>query len=547
MSPKSPRRYAPACAWRRLVFLLLVFTCLCCGQTAYAHASLLLAEPADNSLLKALPPQITLTFNEPVNPLVFRLARPDGTTLALDRISPVDNRIDIVLPEEKPPGTYGLSWRVISVDGHPVGGTLLLSVGARSATSAVDDAHRARSSAIWLVRLALYVGVFVAIGAALFHACFDPAHRAPRWPRRAAWLGLAAILPSLALLGLDAMDAPWTEILHPPIWQTALRTTYALTLGCAALALIASMACLQAATPGARRRFAAIATLLLCVGFAASGHASAAAPAWLARPAVALHTLAVTAWLGALIPLWRQMRNGTPRLEQVLAGFSRRIRVVVALLMVSGTLLAWLQVDRLASLWTTPYGQVLLCKSGLLACLFGLAAWNRYRLTARVMEGDPRARQRMAHVILAEILLAGCVLGVVALWRFTPPPRALHAERPATVSLHIHQATAMADITLRPAGQGQGGSMDLVLLDAAMAPLEPKEVHVSLSNAALGIEPVRRIATRLSPGLWRVGPLALPRADRWTVRIDALVSDFDEIALTADLRLTPANTDKNTR
>ena len=65
-----------------------------------------------------------------------------------------------------------LSWRVISADGHPVGGSLLFSVGAPSAQprrrrAAGDAAVRA---ALWAAKVILYVGLFIGIGGAFFGA-----------------------------------------------------------------------------------------------------------------------------------------------------------------------------------------------------------------------------------------------------------------------------------------------------------------------------------------------------------------------------------------
>lgn len=538
MLPRSSQRRAHACAWRRLALFFCILACLACGRAAHAHASLIETDPADNSLLGTLPTRVTLRFNEPVDPLVFRLALPDGSTQALTTITAIDGGVQIALPPEDAPGTYGVSWRVISADGHPVGGTLLLSVGERSATTAGTDTNYARWTAVWLARVALYIALFVTVGGALFHAVCHAAYPPVRWVRRSIWIGLATIFASLPLQGLDVLNADWTGVFDPAIWQAALHTSYALTLAFAALAMGIASLSVHIVSPLAKRAAAAAAALVLAVAFAASGHASAAQPAWFARTAVALHTFAVAAWLGALLPLWHQGKVDAPSFMRALSTFSGCIRVVIALLLASGVGLVALQVDSLASLWRTPYGLVLLGKLGLVGTLFALAAWNRYRLTDQVMAGSSPARRHLVRLIAAEIAVAVCVLAVVALWRFTPPPRALHLAATPTLSLHIHQATAMADISVRPAGPDQAGSMDVMLLDANLSPLEPKALSVSFANADRGLEPLRREAIRLSPGLWRITPLALPQADRWTVRLDALVTDFDEIVLTGELLMS---------
>src|SRR3546814_18769546 len=83
-----------------------------------------------------------------------------------------------------------------------------------------------------------------------------------------------------------------------------------------------------------------------------------------------------------------------------------------------------------------------MAKMLLLAVLLGLAAHNRYRLTAGVVGGNLSASAAMRRVIAAEIGVALCILAVVALWRFTPPTRLIaRAEsiQPVLFLLHTTQ------------------------------------------------------------------------------------------------------------
>lgn len=41
------------------------------------------------------------------------------------------------LPDKLAQGTYMVSWRVVSADGHPISGAFTFSIGKPSATSAV--------------------------------------------------------------------------------------------------------------------------------------------------------------------------------------------------------------------------------------------------------------------------------------------------------------------------------------------------------------------------------------------------------------------------
>src|SRR5262245_41495460 len=144
---------------------------LASADPASAHASLVRAEPADGAVMAAPPAALVLTFNEPVAPLIMRLIGPDGEPVALG--APVSENATVTLPVPAPlaRGSHVLSWRVISADGHPVGGALTFSVGAPSTAPLVEDVgDRSPRVAFWAARVALYLGLFLGVGGAVFRA-----------------------------------------------------------------------------------------------------------------------------------------------------------------------------------------------------------------------------------------------------------------------------------------------------------------------------------------------------------------------------------------
>ena len=48
-------------------------------------------------------------------------------------VSATDATVRIKLPADLPPGSYVVTWRVISADSHPVGSSFTFTVGAASA------------------------------------------------------------------------------------------------------------------------------------------------------------------------------------------------------------------------------------------------------------------------------------------------------------------------------------------------------------------------------------------------------------------------------
>jgi copper transport protein len=125
----------------------------------------------------------------------------------------------------------------------------------------------------------------------------------------------------------------------------------------------------------------------------------------------------------------------------------------------------------------------------------------------------------------------------VALWRFTPPPRALADAAPVPpVSVHIHAERAMASLTVSP-GRAGPVSVSAFVVGGDLEPLDAKEVTLSFSMPSAGIEPIRRDARKLDAGQWRVDGLRLPVAGRWNVSVDILISDFESVTLKSAVTL----------
>lgn len=527
---------------RSFIQLLLALICLLAAGAAVsgsacAHAALTVASPADGAVLTAAPSELSLSFSEPVSPLVLKLIGPDGIARPLGRVTLKDKTLAIEPPAGLGRGTHVLSWRVVSEDGHPVGGSVLFSIGAPSAApAAAAQGEPATRLMLWLGRLGLYLGLALGIGGVGFAAWVAPLPAAARRPVGGLiWLGLAALPLALAAQGLDALAAPLSDALHPAVWQAAAASSFRRTALIAALALVAGLAALRLRGDGGRA-LAAIALLGVGSALAASGHAGAAAPQWLMRPAVFLHALGLAGWTGALLPLAFALPQ--PDSSAILARFSRRIPFFLIAILLGGIVLAVVQVERPEALLATGYGKILLAKLGLVAILLGLAAVNRYRLTGRASAGQALAIRQLHRVIAVEIVVVLVVLGTAALWRFTPPPRALAIAAAQPATLHIHAEKAMADISVTP-GRAGPIAITISLLNAEFGPLPAKELRLSLANPAAGIEPIERQAARQEDGSWQVAELAIPAAGRWTVELEILVSDFELIRLSETVEIRP--------
>jgi copper transport protein len=524
----------------RLLALLFAIAVALSPGAARAHAALVRADPADGQVLPAAPARVHLSFNEPVRPLVVRLFEAGGRVLRELAVERHDGTIMVAMPPDLGTGSHVLSYRVISTDGHPVAGSLTFSVGEAGGTAVRPiESASGTGSLLWLSRVVLYAGLLIGVGGAFFRAWLTPdlRDRATTGLLVSA-LGAGALAASAApgLQGLDALGRPLADVTSPDIWRAGLDTTYGRTVVAALLALAAAAASLVVRDATSRKGLSLAALVGTGVAFAVSGHASSAPPQWLTRPAILIHGVAIAYWIGALAPLAVLLRRGEPGILKIVRRFSDIAVPAVAALVITGAVLAWIQVRDPAALLATAYGRILIAKVGLVVALLALAAINRFRLTPALGQGRP-AERRLSASAVAELVMVASILSLVGLWRFTPPPRVVPIESPAEqpAVAHLHASHAMAEIILDPGRVGPTRAR--VALSGTSGPIEPKEVTVRLSNKPAGLEPFERRAIREADGTWVVDGLALPVPGRWAVEVEALISDFEKVILTGEVEV----------
>lgn len=511
---------------RRLSGVLTMLAVLS-PPAAFAHATLVGSTPGDGSVVEAAPRAFRLAFNEPVAVTGLKLSG-GGHTVTLDRFRTDGATIAIETPIGLTSGSYALSYRVVSEDGHPIAGAVSFAVGAPGGGPApeLDPSDPTLEAAIWAARLTFYVGLLLGAGGAFALAWITDGGAVERRTVVAcAALGLAAAPVVLALQGADLVGAPLNGAFVPVVWRQALETTYAWTVAAAAATLAVALTSLLFRGWTAKALSSA-ALGGVGVALAASGHASAASPQSLMRTAVFVHGVAAAFWIGALVPLFVAMGRDTPSSVRSLRRFSAAAPYAVGTLILAGAVLAVRQVETVSALWSTDYGLVLSAKLGLVATLFALAAANRWRWTRAALEGAVDARRSLRRSVATELAVGAIVLGVVALWRFTPPPRSLAILSAEPAAAHLQTQAAQADVTIAP---GRVGTADITLtvMTGDFGPLDAKQLTVALSNPNAGVEAIRREARKPGDGTWRVDGVQLSAAGQWTVRLDILVTDFD--------------------
>jgi putative copper resistance protein D len=276
------------------------------------------------------------------------------------------------------------------------------------------------------VKLGLYGGVFLAVGGHLFITIFGYIHSTAPFTLSATSLASIRRTNQLAALGGALLSGLLISVMSANLGGDFASffdmDLIALVLGSTSggAIILHFLGLLILFIAGFVRGRAGVAiglagVMLAIFAFTQTGHATLGATVFqtgLKKILLAIHLLGVSYWLGTFLPLKRLSQPDVPVVS--LAGTAHQFGVyavvLVAGLIVAGTIYASLLLGSLAALFTTGYGQVLLIKLALVAGLLGLAALNKFRLVPRLMAGDEDARGQLTRSINWEIVLAAGVL-----------------------------------------------------------------------------------------------------------------------------------------
>ena len=367
-------------------------------------------------------------------------------------------------------GIAWISWRVLSQDGHPGGGSLAIGgAGTGPGPSPVrGDAGPLPVLARLLAMLAPVglLGLVVLSAGVVTPALGGGGVAAPGerrdageafraragaalagasagwwiawWSLVAAGAGGLALLPVALLRGLRAGPGDLGTLLG----DTRAGTAWWIQAGAlAAAALAAAATRSRGASPPAGPGRALALGLPPAVALAAiswAGHASSGTDRTANVVIDALHGLATAAWLGGLvglavlaIPATRAL-GAEDRLRLgagVVVRFSALALTAVGVLVVTGVYRALAELSSAADLVETGYGRALLVKLGLFAAMLGVGAYNRMvvhprleRAALGLAETDRGAGAALRVSVRAELALATALMVSVAVLVSLSPP-----------------------------------------------------------------------------------------------------------------------------
>lgn len=110
------------------------------ASPADAHARLEGSSPQDGATLSAVPPEIMLRFNEPIEEGLNQVSVKSGSTEVAKGDPQVDGS-NVYQPIEytMDPGEYTVTYKVVSADGHPVSGTFTFTYAPADNDGQIDE------------------------------------------------------------------------------------------------------------------------------------------------------------------------------------------------------------------------------------------------------------------------------------------------------------------------------------------------------------------------------------------------------------------------
>jgi putative copper resistance protein D len=261
------------------------------------------------------------------------------------------------------------------------------------------------------------------------------------------WLALEVPLMSGEELE-DALTGPTFGIVVTQTWFGRVFITR-VALALLLIGWLAANRRRGLASAGALTIAAAYAALPALAGHAAGGQGE---ERYFRIVADMLHLVAAGGWIGALPGLALSLaaaRRAPPAIDlaaRITLRFSGYGTIVVAALLISGTINTSHLVRSVDSLTDTEYGRLLLAKLALVAAMLAVAAVNRWSLSRRIAAGESLALAALLRNTSLEIIAGVAVIAIVGKLGITVP-----AMHPMHHGLHSEASRAMisSSVTIR--------------------------------------------------------------------------------------------------
>ena len=423
------------------------------------HATLLRSTPAAKSHLAKSPQTVRLVFSEQIVPELSQVtlvnASGDSASLKLAN-DPHDVHVVVGTVVGELSGPVKVVWRVLSADGHPVGGNFSFTVGSATASSTPMTTPGTTTGKVTATPDTAVVAA-PAPGAAAQTA--TPGEKpVPVFAALFRGVGVGAMMAGIGLLffGLTAGDR---RVLIPGALVTSLIAAGALFLVAHAIAWLEHVSptghlsggfisSMLNSTMGrvellrtalavltlwaislARHRKIALGLGIACIVLSgAIGHPAAIQP-FIAIPSKIIHLLSGSMWIGGLLWLAWVARCDEAACRIEARRVSSAALIAVILIFLSGLLQTVLFLNTPSDLFHYDYGKLVFNKMVGLVILIGFGIYNRVKLIPRLEAADTQKKLvRSVRLEMAIITVVVLLSGFVAYEPTPPAPSAVPAS-----------------------------------------------------------------------------------------------------------------------
>ncbi|GAA1757010.1 copper resistance CopC/CopD family protein [Luedemannella helvata] len=532
--------------------LALVVVLLGPAAPASAHATLLSTSPAANSVVSQPPAAVLLTFSEPVSPIAgkLRVTGPDGRADAGEpRVE--GTNVYLNLGPNTPNGTYLVTYRVISADGHPVVGAFTFSIGAPSPGGPPAEAEEAATSPVVttlfpIVRYIGYAGLLLLVGAVLVLTTLWPQRLASGPLVRLAYVGAALI--GVATVLEVALEVPyvvgggllsggvdgWKEVLG-----SRFGTAHLVRLGVLGVSLLLLRPVVRGRSWGSDRILLCVLGVVGLATWSVSGHPGASPAPMISVVADMVHLGSMSIWVGGLVMLFLFVlpRANAVELSAIVPVWSRWATYAVGALILTGIAQALIEVGSFNALIDTRYGWLVMAKAGLVLVILAVASGSR-RLVAPIATEEPGAANKLRMIVLAEVAIIALVLGTTAVLVQTTPARtaANQVEGPQLRSMTMNSKLFTLQSDVAPAAIGIN-EVHLYAFSPTGGPITIEEWKATASLPSQGIDAIEITLLRLSES-HAIGQVTLPAAGDWEFTFTLRTTEIDQATVKATVNIT---------
>ncbi len=565
--------------------LCAVLATLAGAGSAAAHARLISTDPGHGAVVATVPTTVSLTFSEPVVVAAdgVRVFDPEGAPVDAGQAAHLGGAATVGVrlrggnqPRVQQQGTYTVSWRVISIDSHPVAGACTFSVGHPSTTRVPPPAQPSGSTTVGVLygitRFASFAFFALLAGSIGFVLLCWPGALVRRDVRRvllAGWAGLlVATMASLLLHGPYGYGLGADRVFDSAVFAATRDSRFgiALTARLMVLALSGGYLVLLCAWLGhlartGRAWFGAIGLGLaagLAATWAAAGHAAAGLQAAVALPVDVVHLVAMGLWRGGLVTLVVVLRDPSVDPSAPASTFSPIAAGLVVLLIGTGSYHSWRQLGSWVAFVSTDYGRLLLVKLGAVAFLRGVATLSRrwviqYRRAlggtgaasrpsraVSTLDRSVRDRSVLGRSVLGEAVLGAVVLGVTALLVNAEPGRTAPAAPPGPAHQVVSYDTGgpggqgRLTVDVDPAATGPD-TVSVTVTDLTGNPRDVVEIDATVTLTAQQLGPLPVPLQRTAPGQYVAHGVQIPRKGTWQLAVTVRTSDIDRTTVTTPI------------